>query len=72
MKMLYVPTNRVEEFTITNGAGRFIQPIEFTEGFAIWPGTLENPDDAWAHAKLAELEEREMTPLPPLNMGGVK
>lgn len=64
MKMLFVPTDRIEEFTIDNGAGRFIKPVKFQEGFAIWPGTLQNPDDAWAHAKLSELEEMEMTPLP--------
>lgn len=64
MIMLFVPSNRVEEFTINNGAGRFIQPIKFQEGYAIWPGTLENPDDAWAWEKLSELTTMEMTPLP--------
>lgn len=64
MIMLFVPSNRVEEFTINNGAGRFIQPIQFVEGYAIWPGTLQNPDDAWAHEKLSELTKMEMTPLP--------
>lgn len=64
MIMLFVPTERVQEFTINNGAGRFIQPIKFQEGYAIWPGTLQNPDDSWAWPKLSELSEMEMTPLP--------
>lgn len=62
--MLVVPIDKIEEFTINNGAGRFITPVKMQEGYAIWPGTLQNTDDAWAWEKLAELEEMEMTPLP--------
>lgn len=65
MNMLYVPADKIEEFTMTNGNGRFIEPVQFQEGYGIWPGTLENPDDAWAWPKLSELTEVEMIPLSP-------
>ena len=63
INMLFIPLNRINEFPITNGNGRFIEPMQMQEGYGIWTGTLQNPDDAWAWEFLSQFVPMEMTPI---------
>ena len=63
MTMLFIPQDRLSEFPITNGNGRYIEPTEMQEGFGVWVGTLENQDDMWAWEFLSQFQQMEMTPI---------